>query len=358
MVDLNNLHGLTLIDPLGRLKDANEKHLIQVLKIHTDENVADLLTKAFDGPRFNYLPTKISSDDAVASQVSADGTQDPAGVTISSIVAATRTPDVSAKSSSTSPLPASFSAASTTPPSTNLSPPPPAAVTDTTTTSLPAEPNPANPVGAVPTDETQDVSTPAAQTISSPSSTGQPKWRKRTAKKCTPKPLLDMDDQSFIKFDFGSESESDLVPWAAIAAWEVLSTPLGEINALYRIDGVTKHFMTLREILHMVDRQDLMKLYGIVDKFYQTTIATGIQRISLTGFPAQSVGSSNTDVLDSPCLLVLITRTSQSRQHVNTSLIHIESCKSPTAVLFDVDTRRMSHPAKAETRGVTSWISS
>ncbi|GJZ88241.1 hypothetical protein Tco_0660023 [Tanacetum coccineum] len=38
-------------------------------------------------------------------------------------------------------------------------------------------------------------------------------------------------------------------------------------------------------------------------------------RISLTGFPAQSVGSSNTDVLDLPCLLVLITRTSQSRQH-------------------------------------------
>ncbi|GJW24814.1 hypothetical protein Tco_0038625 [Tanacetum coccineum] len=40
-----------------------------------------------------------------------------------------------------------------------------------------------------------------------------------------------------------------------------------------------------------------------------------IQSISLTGFPAQSVGSSNTDVLDLPCLLVLITGTSQSRQH-------------------------------------------
>ncbi|GKB73565.1 hypothetical protein Tco_0934977, partial [Tanacetum coccineum] len=40
-----------------------------------------------------------------------------------------------------------------------------------------------------------------------------------------------------------------------------------------------------------------------------------IQRISLIGFPAQSVGSSNTDVLDSPCLLVLITEMSQSRQH-------------------------------------------
>ncbi|GKB89017.1 hypothetical protein Tco_0961289, partial [Tanacetum coccineum] len=67
-----------------------------------------------------------------------------------------------------------------------------------------------------------------------------------------------------------------------------------------------------------------------------------IQRISLTGFPAQSVGSSNTDVLDLPCLLVLITRTSQSRQHVDTSLIHIESRKSPTAVLFDDNTGRIS----------------
>ncbi|GJU14110.1 hypothetical protein Tco_1136506 [Tanacetum coccineum] len=67
-----------------------------------------------------------------------------------------------------------------------------------------------------------------------------------------------------------------------------------------------------------------------------------IQRISLTGFPAQSVGSSNTDVLDLPCLLVLITGTSQSRQHVDTSLIHVESRKSPTAVLFDDDTGRIS----------------
>ncbi|GJT91540.1 hypothetical protein Tco_1080385, partial [Tanacetum coccineum] len=71
-----------------------------------------------------------------------------------------------------------------------------------------------------------------------------------------------------------------------------------------------------------------------------------IQRISLIGFPAQSVGSSNTYVSDSPCLLVLITRTSQSKQYsksesnsyypVITSLIHIESCKSPTKSLFDV----------------------
>ncbi|GJX64662.1 hypothetical protein Tco_0299005 [Tanacetum coccineum] len=52
------------------------------------------------------------------------------------------------------------------------------------------------------------------------------------------------------------------------------------------------------------------------------------------GFPAQSIGSSNTYVLDSPCLLVLITGTSQSRQH--------ESCKSPTVELFEVDSGRIS----------------
>ncbi|GJR67860.1 hypothetical protein Tco_0013925, partial [Tanacetum coccineum] len=35
----------------------------------------------------------------------------------------------------------------------------------------------------------------------------------------------------------------------------------------------------------------------------------------LDRFPARSVGSSNADALDSPYLLVLITGTSQSRQH-------------------------------------------
>nr|GEV23765.1 putative ribonuclease H-like domain-containing protein [Tanacetum cinerariifolium] len=41
------------------IQDANEKNLIQVLKIHTDDNVADLLTKAFDGPRFEFLVVHI-----------------------------------------------------------------------------------------------------------------------------------------------------------------------------------------------------------------------------------------------------------------------------------------------------------
>ncbi|GJW13792.1 hypothetical protein Tco_0017925 [Tanacetum coccineum] len=39
--------------------DSNEKKLIQMIKIHTDKNVAELLTKAFDVSRFQYLIASI-----------------------------------------------------------------------------------------------------------------------------------------------------------------------------------------------------------------------------------------------------------------------------------------------------------
>ncbi|GJT93074.1 putative ribonuclease H-like domain-containing protein [Tanacetum coccineum] len=41
------------------IRDSYEKELIQVIKIHTNHNVADLLTKAFDVSRFQYLITSI-----------------------------------------------------------------------------------------------------------------------------------------------------------------------------------------------------------------------------------------------------------------------------------------------------------
>ncbi|GJS57534.1 putative ribonuclease H-like domain-containing protein [Tanacetum coccineum] len=41
------------------IRDAYEKKLIKVLKIHTDDNVADLLTKAFDVSRFQFLVVSI-----------------------------------------------------------------------------------------------------------------------------------------------------------------------------------------------------------------------------------------------------------------------------------------------------------
>ncbi|GJV34489.1 putative ribonuclease H-like domain-containing protein [Tanacetum coccineum] len=41
------------------IRDSNEKKLIQMIKIHTDQNVADLLTKAFDVSRFQFLTASI-----------------------------------------------------------------------------------------------------------------------------------------------------------------------------------------------------------------------------------------------------------------------------------------------------------
>ncbi|GKD84803.1 hypothetical protein Tco_1355957, partial [Tanacetum coccineum] len=37
------------------IRDSNEKKLIQLIKIHTDQNVVDLLTKEFDVSKFQYL---------------------------------------------------------------------------------------------------------------------------------------------------------------------------------------------------------------------------------------------------------------------------------------------------------------
>ncbi|GJR43712.1 putative reverse transcriptase, RNA-dependent DNA polymerase [Tanacetum coccineum] len=41
------------------IRDSNKKKLIQMIKIHTDKNVADLLTKAFNVSRFQYLIASI-----------------------------------------------------------------------------------------------------------------------------------------------------------------------------------------------------------------------------------------------------------------------------------------------------------
>nr|GEX56902.1 hypothetical protein [Tanacetum cinerariifolium] len=97
--------------------------------------------------------------------------------------------------------------------------------------------------------------------------------------KSTP-PTLDLDApaQTFLKVVVDEDSDDeDYVDevWSAVVGWELLSTPLGEINALYRIDGSTKHFSTLRQILHLVDLQDLMKLYGLVVQYYEHHPAVG-----------------------------------------------------------------------------------
>ncbi|GJV73472.1 hypothetical protein Tco_1493467 [Tanacetum coccineum] len=109
---------------------------------------------------------------------------------------------------------------------------------------------------------------------------------------------------------------------------------------IFNLEPFLFDFEFLRSLIlhHLLDLNHLDLTFLIILTFDDEEI----QRISLTGFPVQSVRSSNTNVLDSPCLLALIIGTSQRRQHISTSLIHIESCKSPTAELFDVDSGRIS----------------
>ncbi|GKC47851.1 hypothetical protein Tco_1065573 [Tanacetum coccineum] len=83
---------------------------------------------------------------------------------------------------------------------------------------------------------------------------------------------LDADDRSFIRVLSDDDYDSDDDPvifWSAFATWEVVPTLLGDINALYMMDRSSKYFTHLREILHLVDRQDLLKLYGMVVKYYE-----------------------------------------------------------------------------------------
>ncbi|GKB00356.1 hypothetical protein Tco_0828349 [Tanacetum coccineum] len=64
------------------IRDCYEKKLISVEKIHTDLNVADLLTKPFDGPRFNYLVVSIGNNNTEASIRDSLQLDDALGITM------------------------------------------------------------------------------------------------------------------------------------------------------------------------------------------------------------------------------------------------------------------------------------
>ncbi|GKC65616.1 hypothetical protein Tco_1098214 [Tanacetum coccineum] len=91
---------------------------------------------------------------------------------------------------------------------------------------------------------------------------------------------LNAPDTSFIKVlsdDDSDASDDDTDPlfWHIFAAWEVVPTGLGDVNALYFTDKSSKYFTHLREILHLIDRQDLSKLYGMVVKHYEVNPLAG-----------------------------------------------------------------------------------
>nr|GEX55224.1 ribonuclease H-like domain, reverse transcriptase, RNA-dependent DNA polymerase [Tanacetum cinerariifolium] len=92
--------------------------------------------------------------------------------------------------------------------------------------------------------------------------------RKQIAKKRVT-PIVDVADDALIMFDRASGSDDDPLPYAPYAGWEMVTTPLGFIHAYYDMEEHTKHFTSLRELLHMVEKNDLRKLLGAVDNLYQ-----------------------------------------------------------------------------------------
>ncbi|GJW96861.1 hypothetical protein Tco_0178669 [Tanacetum coccineum] len=82
-----------------------------------------------------------------------------------------------------------------------------------------------------------------------------------------------------IKYASDADSDSDPdtpVNFYDVVDWELLPTGLGSINVFYRKDNSSKCFISLREILHLVTRADLMTIYGRVMTFYQDTQAAGV----------------------------------------------------------------------------------
>ncbi|GJW22120.1 hypothetical protein Tco_0032742 [Tanacetum coccineum] len=106
--------------------------------------------------------------------------------------------------------------------------------------------------------------------------------RKSLAPRKMPSSEVDLDapDTSFIQVlpnDDSDDSADNTDPlfWHIFAAWEVIPTGLGDVNALYFTDKTSKYFTHLREILHLIDRQDLSKLYGMVVKHYEANPLAG-----------------------------------------------------------------------------------
>ncbi|GJY82729.1 putative ribonuclease H-like domain-containing protein, partial [Tanacetum coccineum] len=88
---------------------------------------------------------------------------------------------------------------------------------------------------------------------------------------------LDAPDASFIQVLTDDDSDdsadnTDPLFWHIFVAWEVIPTGLGDVNALYFTDKTSKYCTHLREILHLIDRQDLSKLFGMVVKMLNVDV--------------------------------------------------------------------------------------
>ena len=82
---------------------------------------------------------------------------------------------------------------------------------------------------------------------------------------------LDAEDSSFLQE--GSIEDFPEGSFNVLVKWEVTD---GQINTIHQIDKSYMQFTFLQEILHLVDKQDLITLYGLVTKYYSTRIAEGV----------------------------------------------------------------------------------
>nr|GEX63417.1 aminoacyl-tRNA synthetase, class 1a, anticodon-binding [Tanacetum cinerariifolium] len=112
----------------------------------------------------------------------------------------------------------------------------------------------------------EQVSAEHTIAVSTPSSSCT--RRKQIAKKRVTL-IVDIVDDALIKFDSASDSDDDPLPYAPYAGWEMVPSLLGSTYDYYDMEGHTKHFTSLRELLHMVEKNDLRKLLGAVNNIYQ-----------------------------------------------------------------------------------------
>nr|GEX95916.1 aminoacyl-tRNA synthetase, class 1a, anticodon-binding [Tanacetum cinerariifolium] len=78
------------------------------------------------------------------------------------------------------------------------------------------------------------------------------------------------------------DSPHPIITGVYLLGWQVIPSGLGTIHTLFCHGGIRKTFTTLREILHMVDRQTLIRLYRFVDALSQKQPLDGIA-LSLWG---------------------------------------------------------------------------
>ncbi|GJR49443.1 hypothetical protein Tco_1399964 [Tanacetum coccineum] len=93
------------------------------------------------------------------------------------------------------------------------------------------------------------------------------------------KEIRNAENNCCIKYHSDEDSASDCdthVYLYVVVDWEILSTGLGSINAIYKLDNSRKYFTGLREILHLVTKADLMMIYGRVMTFYQDKKDEGV----------------------------------------------------------------------------------